>query len=120
MTVTTQLLRAHNACRTEIEIFEAEWPDGCELSQDTWDRAKQIGLNVSWCEILLSGPARAEYKAVRDPALAEYNAVRAPARAKYVAVRAPARAKYDAVCAQALLAALMSMEENANGFDLRY
>ena len=99
--ITVELLKAHGACSEEIEQFQELFPKGAPVSMRSFNKAREAGLDVFWTEILLAGPARAEYLKVKGPAQAEYEKVTEQAWAEYLKVKGPARAKYEKVTGQA-------------------
>ena len=105
--VTADLLREHNACDDQIELFVQTFGQSAKIGPRNWSKAHKAGLHLLWLVRLLPRAARAEYEKVTDAARAEYEKVTAPARAEYVKVTAPAWAEYVKVRDAALLSALM-------------
>ena len=70
--ITLDMLRQHDACSDQQELFVATFGQSAKLTRRNWARAIKVGLSVSWMERLLSDAALAEYVKVRDAALAEY------------------------------------------------
>ena len=96
MIITAAWLTEREACRDQVETFEAEWPDGAELSETNIRRALGLGLDLHWlAHMVLKGPARREYKRTTALALAEYERATAPALAEYARARDPAQAEYE-------------------------
>ena len=62
MRLTAAMLKEHHACAEQVVIFAAEWPAGCEVTEETLLRARELRLNLWWfaCEFL-PAPFRAEY-----------------------------------------------------------
>jgi len=106
MKITAELLRTHGACEKQAATFERHWPNGVTPNVRTLAKARRLGLDVEWCECLLSAPALAEYQKVTAPAWAEYQKVRDAALAEYQKVTAAAWAEYQKVTAPAVVAAL--------------
>ena len=112
MRITAELLRQHNACEDQVEIFEERWPSGVTPNKRSLAVAQQLGLDIRWCDNLLTvpGPVWTEYLNVIDPAWAECKKVRDAARteckAEYLGVMVLAFAEYKKVRDAALLAAL--------------
>ena len=95
--ITIDMLRQHNACSDQQELFVTTFGKSAKLTWRNWSKAIKAGLSVSWVECLLSDPALAEYKKVSDPAWAEYEKVRDAALAEYKKVSDPALAEYKKV-----------------------
>lgn len=71
MRITADKLRELGACAGDIEAFEKQWPDGCEVTRENCDIAfgrKGLGMHVHWAASrLLSRKAYDEYgEAVND------------------------------------------------------
>jgi hypothetical protein len=115
--ITVELLKAHGACSEEIEQFQELFPKGAPVSMRSFNKAREAGLDVFWTEILLAGPARAEYERVTGPARAKYQRVTEQAWAEYERLTGPARAKYQRVTEQALVEALKMQEANDDSND---
>jgi hypothetical protein len=105
MIVTKEWLEDHEACRDQVKVFVAEWPDGAELTLENLRRAADIGLSIDWlaCKIFDRNQLD-EYDHATDPEWAEYQRALAPARAEYHRKRewdeykratAPALAEYS-------------------------
>ena len=102
MRITEALLRQHGACSEQARAFGGEWPDGCEVTEETVARAAALGLDAEWAaDRLLSDEAREAYLAVERPALEAYRAATQPAWEAYRAAKQPARAAFLAVQQQA-------------------
>ena len=100
--ITLDMLRQHNACSDQQELFVDTFGQSAKLTRRNWARAIKVGLSVFWMERLLSAPAWAAYVKVRALALAEYVKASAPAQAEYEKVRDAALAEYEKVRALAL------------------
>lgn len=73
MLITTQLLQSNGACKNQIAIFQAIWPNGAEMTAANLSKAVTLGLNVDWlAEKILMTSALVEYKRIRGPEWAEY------------------------------------------------
>lgn len=46
--ITVRMLRARDACPTEIKIFRKEWPKGAEVTADNLRRAAELGMFIDW------------------------------------------------------------------------
>ena len=98
MYLTVALLKKRKACRAQVDLFAATFPDGVHATEavcisiaDTFD--------FQWAvRTLLPPKARAEYDAKRAPILAEYRAGCAAIWAEYDAKRARIW-EYGAKCA---------------------
>ena len=75
MRITTKQLRALGACQKQLEIFAAEWPDGCEITEANILRALALNLAVDWVmPKILPAHLWDEYDAKTAPLLDEYKA----------------------------------------------
>ncbi len=97
--ITMEILQAHNACKRQVKLFQAVFPDGAESTEQALQLALDAGLDIHWAaENLLSASALAEYEKTRASAWAEYNKTCAPALAEYQKTYTPA---YQKTCASA-------------------
>jgi hypothetical protein len=79
------MLRAWHACENQVQVFEAEWPQGAALTLRNARRAAVLGLDLNWlARQVLTPSAWAAYKAACAPAWAAYKA--ACARALFRAI----------------------------------
>ena len=102
MIITAAWLTEREACRDQVETFEAEWPGGAELNETNIRRALELHLDLDWlARKVLRGQARREYGGALDLALAEYKRATAPAWAEYQRVIAQALAEYERATAPA-------------------
>ena len=46
--ITAEWLEENKACADAINLFCAEWPEGCEVTHDNLVRADTIRLNLEW------------------------------------------------------------------------
>ena len=100
--ITAALLRSRGACAQRMNVFIAEWPEGCEVSEANLLRAGELGLDLGWFAYhFLPPPLRAEYERRIAPLQAECERQIAPLRAEYERQIAPLQAKCE--CQQALL-----------------
>jgi len=99
--ITVEMLRKHHACEGQVELFEETFPKGAPVTMRSLAKAQKVGLDVLWCERLLTGPASAEYKKVVRQASAEYKKVVKQASAEYKKVVRQASAECEKVTAQA-------------------
>ncbi len=102
--ITKRFLQSKGACRDQIAIFAAEWPNGSEISLASLTRAAELGLDIGWLAA----------NTLEAPADAAYEAARAPAYAAYKAAIAPAYAAYKAAIATAYWTAFQSQEQPAS------
>jgi len=73
MTITSDFLREHDACEDQVLIFEAEWPDGAELTLDNLLRAAELGLDIWWLALtVLHISTRARFCSSVHPAYEKY------------------------------------------------
>ena len=104
-TITAQMLRERHACRDQVGLFEATWPNGARLTLANLRKAARLGFDLDWwAGNFLPATALAEYKKAAAPALAAYHKATAPARAEYEKATAPAWAEYQKARAPALAA----------------
>lgn len=100
MIVTTEMLRAKNACDEQVELFDSLTGGSVDVTE-TWCLEHYDKFQWRWAaENLLPVPALAEYRRVIAPAWVEYERVTAPALAEYERVIAPAWAEYRRATAQ--------------------
>ena len=85
MYVTVDLLKSHNACQGQVDLFAATFPDGVQVTEDVCF-AVCLDFDWDWAAVNLLPPE----------ALAEYNAKDAPIWAEYEAKRSPVWAEYKA------------------------
>ena len=97
--ITLTMLRG--ACKEQRDIFEAEWPEGVDVTIENVRRAQELGLTLAWGEHWFTAPARKAYDAARDTAEEAYDAARVPARKVYYAATAPAWVAYHEATATA-------------------
>jgi hypothetical protein len=106
-TISAKRLDAAGACSDQVRLFRDTFGDKpVKINAENWAKAGEVGLDRFWLEGFLKGPARAEYKRVRDAAWAEYKRVRDAALAEYERVCGPALAEYKRVAGAALFEAL--------------
>lgn len=48
MMITAAWLRERDACAAEVRIFEAEWPEGVEVTPESIERARKLNLDLAW------------------------------------------------------------------------
>ena len=77
--ITVEMLKAHDACSSQVELFARVFPRGAPVSMRSFARAQEAGLNMGWTMCLLSISALAEYEKACAPAWAEYGKVHAAA-----------------------------------------
>ena len=49
--ITTKILREHNACRGQVELFEKVFPEGCEPTNENIQTALDAGLDIGWAQV---------------------------------------------------------------------
>jgi hypothetical protein len=108
--ITAAMLRRAKACREQLAIFEREWPDGAEVTEENALQAMEIGLDTGWLEWLMPRASRLKFQRAFEGAhLTFCDAVNAATRSG-----APRRAhtwaarKQRETIAAALVAALNS------------
>ena len=111
MKITKNMLRKHEACSDQVELFAAEWPNGAEVTADNVLRAITLALDVSWLTHLMTAGARRDYNAAVAGPLHDYYAAIASTKRDYEAEVAGARRHYYAVRADALVAGLLASEK---------
>ena len=97
--ITVEMLKAHDACSSQVELFARVFPRGAPVSMRSFAKARKAGLNPEWTARFLWGPARVEYEKACAAAWADEK------------VRAPALAEYEKADDAALVAALRGEEE---------
>ena len=105
MKITAEYLRKMGACEDQVEVFEAEWPDGAKPLLKNLMRCAELGLDLEWFAIeCLTVPAWEEYKKVIAPAWEEYKkAIVLEGRKKTIA---RAQEEYEKAIAGALYTVL--------------
>jgi len=74
MYITVNMLRAHGACETSVEIFATEWPKGVEVTEESCFRAIELGLDIDWAaRTYLSEPYLREYHNRVRPYVKDFN-----------------------------------------------
>ena len=90
--VTAEMLRRKGAACPALTRFQAEWPDGAEVTLANLLRAAELNLNLFWWENhFLPDPLRAEFERQMAPLWAELDHPAAPLQAEQVA---PLRAEF--------------------------
>ena len=101
--ITLAMLRG--ACREQRDIFEAEWPEGVEVTIENVRRARELGLNLAWGEHWFTATARKAYREAVAPARKAYLEAIAPA---WVAAR---KAYLEAIATAWVAAYIASVAE---------
>ena len=105
MKITAQMLRDKGACKNQVETFENEWPNGCNVTRKNCLRAAELRLDFNWAAgWLLSADALAAYDKAVAPALAAYKKAKADALAAYKKAKADAWTVHNKAAADALAA----------------
>ena len=82
--ITAQMLRDKNACKNQVTIFEAEWPEGVEISQAAIHRAIELRLDLDWFVFhLATATAWKAYREVEARARRAYGEATASAWQEY-------------------------------------
>lgn len=99
--LTASYLKRMGACADQVARFQAEWPDGAEITPANVLRAYKIGLNVDWivCNCLNNDARLAYEKAVARARLPYYEAVDTTIRACDEAVSSTSQTYNEAVAA---------------------
>ena len=91
MKITVQMLKAKAACKYQVDIFRAEWPNGCTASLQMAKRAAELELDLDFfARNFLSAPALKAYEDTTAPALKAYADTTATALKEYQDATAPA------------------------------
>lgn len=62
MFIDSEWLKMRGACDSQVDVFEGQWPDGGEVSEESLVAAADLGLDINWlAEKLLRYPQHAEY-----------------------------------------------------------
>ena len=97
MKVTAELLREKRASCPQVDTFETEWKDGCEVNLPNLLRAVELELDLNWFALhCLPAPIWERYDAEIAPIRKRYHAEVAPIWTRYHAEIAPIRDRYDA------------------------
>ena len=98
MKITSNLLKAKNAYSGQVDVFETEWPGGCEITLENCKRAVDLNLDLNWAaKHLLPAPAWQAYQEVEAPAWQAYQEVEVPAWQAYQEVEVPVWQAYQEV-----------------------
>jgi len=91
MKITAQMLTDKNACKSQVDIFRAEWPDGCTASLRMAKRVAELKLDLDFfARHFLSAPARKAYEDAEATAWKAYDDATATAWKVYQDATAPA------------------------------
>ena len=83
--ITAAWLKSNKACPDAIDLFCAEWPEGCEATHDNLVHADAIGLDMEWfAKRVLPPQVFAAYEDSRSALLADYRAKRDPLHADFL------------------------------------
>ena len=73
MRITLNWLHKHMACEKEVIRFQAEWPEGAELTEANLIKAADMMFDLDWfAKVYLPAPLRTEYKRQETLLWAEY------------------------------------------------
>ncbi len=86
--ITIGMLRG--ACKEQRDIFEAEWPEGADVTIENVRRARELGLNLAWGEHWFTAAALKVYDEAIAHSLKVYLEATAPARVAYYEATATA------------------------------
>jgi len=68
--ITSDMLRCALACGDQLNVFEAEWPNGCTVDETVIHRAVALKLEIDFAaRKFLPAPARKTYEEARALAL---------------------------------------------------
>jgi hypothetical protein len=96
--ITAEMLRKHSACGPQVDLFVSTFGESVELTPETWAQAFLAGLDVLWCEALLTGANHDAYEAQVKPLYDAYLAQRKTLHDAYEAQVKPFL--YQALCAE--------------------
>ena len=92
MLITLEILKAKNACRDQIELFQETFGDAVEVTQENCLKAARASLDFG---CLLDRKQRAAYEVAKAPLWAAYREAEAPLLAAYEEAEAPLLAAYE-------------------------
>jgi hypothetical protein len=96
MRIDAKMLIAKNACAEQVAIFEQEWPEGVHVTREVCDRARELGLDLTWlARKFLTATARSTYEQTEITALATYERVEIMPLATYERAMAAAQEAYE-------------------------
>jgi hypothetical protein len=105
MLITVDVLRAHNACTSQVELFDRTFMGGCTITLAVLRKARKAGLGVGWIARLLPPDIRSVYDAAMDEA-----------QKVYYAAMDEARKVYYAAMDRALVASFRKMDKGAKQY----
>ena len=59
-TITADMLREHDACTEQYELFCRTWPKGCKVTLKDCKNAVRLGFDIDWAARCLLGKAELE------------------------------------------------------------
>ena len=100
MIITSDWLKSKDACKSNIDIFSTEWPEGCEVNRENLERAFALNLDVKWLlRNDLPSDKLADYMKKSNLLYAELRNELAPFDAECKEKSAPIQAEYNIKCA---------------------
>jgi len=71
--ITAAWLREENACEDQVLTFEAEWPNGADITAGNIRRAIELKLDVDWLfALVLRAPIYKQYDEACAPIYKQY------------------------------------------------
>ena len=118
-TITASWLRNNGACRRQVKVFEAEWPQGFEVNETNFHRAIYLGLDVQWLTQYLLKEDWEQYKARLDKIWEEYweeyEAEQGKTKERLKVDRAKAKERFEVDRARAWLKAVRMNIQDLTG-----
>ena len=98
-TITASQLRQAGACQDQINIFQKEWPNGCEVNELSIRRIDALHLDINWAVHCLAPPSiqQAYYAAFGGARQSYYAALGVVRQAYYAAWRSADQAYHEAI-----------------------
>ena len=114
--ITHDMLKQARACPGQRRKFKRVFPNGAPVSMRSITKAREAGLDVTFCAYFLKGPVLEEYTRATGKAWSRYMRATRPARKRrqgweeYLAEVEPQRTRYMQEYDAALLAALAALD----------
>ena len=94
--ITADMLREHDACTEQYELFCRTWPKGCKVTLKDCKNAVRLGFDIDWAARCLLGKAELEaFDEAVAPAQKAYDEAVALAQKAFDEAIAPARKAFD-------------------------
>jgi len=99
--ITAAWLREENACEDQVLTFEAEWPNGADITAGNIRRAIELKLDVDWLfALVLRAPIYKQYQEARAAIDKQYDEALAPIDKQYREALAPIDKQYREALAE--------------------